>query len=185
MHYFLSPVVGVWNLCGGKIGRGNPEASHVRNVDVSLVASPESFIVPELSYFGQHCFTGQSLAVNWELFFFFFGMKGLPVPRNLTCLSVFREIPGMSFARCTAVSLCQKSFLPASLGSHRAFLARLPWSEWLFLGTAHISFNSAVSLVCSPQISEFINRKTLLCQIPGRCMSPLPDLSGPSYQIQI
>lgn len=73
------------------------------------------------------------------------------MPRNLTCLSVFREIPGMSFACCTAVSLCQKSFLPASLGSHRAFLARLPWLEWLFLGTAHISFNSAVPLICSPQ----------------------------------
>lgn len=44
----------------------------MRNVDVCLVASPESFIVPELSYFGQHCFAGQSLAVNWELFFFWY-----------------------------------------------------------------------------------------------------------------
>lgn len=39
----------------GKMKKGNPEALHVRNVDVNLVASPESLVVPELSYFGQHC----------------------------------------------------------------------------------------------------------------------------------
>lgn len=39
----------------GKMKRGNPAALRVRNVDVNLVEPPESLIVPELSYFGQHC----------------------------------------------------------------------------------------------------------------------------------
>lgn len=54
----------------GKIKRGNPEALHLRNVDVNLVESPESLIVPELSCFWTALFTVQSLAGNWEPFWY-------------------------------------------------------------------------------------------------------------------
>lgn len=54
---------------------------------------PKSFIVLELSYFGQHCLQSSHQLELGNLF----GMKRFPVPKNLTCLSVLEEIPGMSF----------------------------------------------------------------------------------------
>lgn len=60
-----------------------------------------------------------NLVISWNLETF--GMKWFPVPRNLTCLSVFGEIPGMSFCfslPSSAVSLCQISSLVSSPSSH-------------------------------------------------------------------
>ena len=118
---------------------------------------PKIFCCYRTFLFWTTLFTIQSLAGTWKPF----GMKWFPVPRNLTCLSVFGEIPGMSFlaSLCpppAAVSLCQISSLVSNPSSHTVPFASYPIGINCFLQIVHSIlplFLLASSFVLFPWIS--------------------------------